>query len=271
MAPRSTCVDSAPTSARACAEGACTLSELCKRGCDDGWLVDVATNTARRCACEQEHARERRVRKVLRELPEGLRHVDFERTPIKDFDPEIQGALQRYVKYHARKIKDGRGLWIQGDPGTGKTAAAALIAKKYSERGHTVLMRSVPVLLSDIRGLQPFEKASEWAEMRDQLVELDLLGLDDLGAEVASPWALERLYELINEREVGKRALLVTTNFDPQQLKRRLGWRIVSRLYGICGQPLVMTGPDHRELTARSPLAAEFDDDELCHTAAGMR
>ena len=108
-----------------------------------------------------------------------------------------------------------------------KTAPPALVAKKYSELGHTVLVRSVPALLSDIRGLQAAENEKEWVEMRAQLVELDLLGLDDLGAEVASPWALERLFELINERESRNRALLVTTNFDPQQLKRRLGWRIV--------------------------------------------
>lgn len=243
------------------------MSSLCTRGCDGGWLVDEATNTAKRCECEEERAHVHRVRKVLRELPEGLRHVDFERAPIKDLDPDVQGVLRRYVQYHRRKIKDGRGLWIQGDPGTGKTAAAALVAKKYSELGHTVLVRSVPALLSDIRGLQAAENEKEWVEMRAQLVELDLLGLDDLGAEVASPWALERLFELINERESRNRALLVTTNFDPQQLKRRLGWRIVSRLFGICGKPLVLSGPDHRELTARSPYDVDLDDEELHHAA----
>lgn len=226
----------------------------CKHECDDGWLIDEATNSARRCECERERAHARRVRSVLRELPEGVRHVDFDRTPIKDFDEGVQAALSRYVKYHKRKIAEGRGLWIQGNPGTGKTAAAALIAKKYSELGHTVLVRSVPALLSDIRATRDVDDEHGWVELRDQLVALDVLGLDDLGAEVASPWALERLYELINEREARRGALLITTNFDPEQLKRRLGWRIVSRLYGICGKPLILEGGDHRELNAFDPL-----------------
>lgn len=131
----------------------------------------------------------------------------------------------------------------------------ALIAKEYSEYGHTVLVRSVPALLSDIRATLGNQDEHGWIELRDQLIALDVLGLDDLGAEVASLWSLERLYELINEREARRGAVLVTTNWTAEQLKRRLGWRIVSRLYGICGKPLILEGPDHRELHAPDPLA----------------
>lgn len=90
--------------ARANDVGVCGLSR-CDRGCDDGWLIDEATNAARRC--ESERARSRRVRSVLRELPEGVRHVDFDRTSIKDLDDVIRAALGRSVKYDKRKVADG--------------------------------------------------------------------------------------------------------------------------------------------------------------------
>jgi DNA replication protein DnaC len=177
------------------------LSEKCKHNCEDGWLIDESTNTARHCHCQLERVRTRHIRAVLRELPRSLNNLSFESTPINNLDPEIQAALKRYVKYHKRKMRDGRGLWIQGDPGTGKTAAIALVAKNLTEKGHTILVRSVPVLLSDIRALQAADDERDWIHMRDDLIALDVLGLDDLGAEVPSPWALERLYEIINERE----------------------------------------------------------------------
>jgi DNA replication protein DnaC len=186
-----------------------------------------------------------------------MNNLGFESTPINNLDPDVQEALRRYVKYHKRKVANGRGLWIQGDPGTGKTAAIALIAKQLTERGHTVLVRSVPALLSDIRAIQAADDERDWIHLRDDLIALDVLGLDDLAAEVPSPWALERLYELINEREARRGAILVTTNLNADQLKRRLGRRIVSRLYGICGKPIVLEGPDHRELDAFDPLIPE--------------
>ena len=233
------------------------MSEKCKHNCEDGWLIDEATNTARHCHCQLERMRTRHVRAVLRELPRSLNNLSFQSTPINNLDPKVQAALERYIKYHRRKVREGRGLWIQGDPGTGKTAAIALVAKNLTEKGHTILVRSVPVLLSDIRAIQAADDERDWIHLRDDLIALDVLGLDDLGAEVPSPWALERLYEIINEREARRGALLVTTNFDPDQLKRRLGRRIVSRLYGICGKPIVLEGPDHRELDAFDPLLAE--------------
>ncbi|MGG7378941.1 hypothetical protein ACQ7B2_09310, partial [Escherichia coli] len=82
---------------------------------------------------------------------------------------------------------------------------------------------------------------------------VDLLHIDDVGAEQSSPWVLEQLYTVINTRYEDRRSVVLTTNLiDPQpagneaeakpdaRLREQIGDRTVSRLYEMCGTPLPM-------------------------------
>ena len=66
---------------------------------------------------------------------------------------------------------------------------------------------------------------------------VDLLHLDDLGAERATDWVLEQLYSIVNARYEEERSLVITTNLDPEQLAEQIGPRTVSRISEICGDP----------------------------------
>ena len=63
---------------------------------------------------------------------------------------------------------------------------------------------------------------------------MDLLHLDDLGAEKRTEWVLEQLYSIVNERWQDQRSLVVTTNATEGELKEQVGERIVSRLSEMC-------------------------------------
>ena len=80
----------------------------------------------------------------------------------------------------------------------------------------------------------------------EQLTSVDLLHIDDLGAEKRTDWVLEQLYALINERYESQRSILVTTNLDEAALEEQIGARTVSRLVEICGDPLPLFGEDRR-------------------------
>ena len=81
-----------------------------------------------------------------------------------------------------------------------------------------------------------------------RLASVDLLQLDDLGAEKRTEWVLEQFYSIVNERWQDQRAIVVTTNITGTWTRcaRSSGVRTVSRLTEICGEPIPIMGPDLR-------------------------
>ncbi len=85
----------------------------------------------------------------------------------------------------------------------------------------------------------------------NKLSSVDLLHLDDLGAEKRTEWVLEQLYAIVNERWQDEHSIVVTTNIvDLDELREEIGRRTVSRLVEICGDPIPLMGPDLRLTSA---------------------
>jgi DNA replication protein DnaC len=141
-------------------------------------------------------------------------------------------------------LDEGRGKWFMGDVGTGKTTLAMLISKSALAAGRTCAIYSLPRLLNVLRDTIGSEDGT--LDLLDRLATVDLLHLDDLGAENTSEWVLEQLYSIVNTRYEDERSLVITTNLDPEQLAEQIGARTVSRIIEICGDPLPLFGHDHR-------------------------
>ena len=84
-------------------------------------------------------------------------------------------------------------------------------------------------------------------DFMDRLTAVDLLHIDDLGAEHQTDWVLEQLYSIVNARYEAERAIVATTNLMPDELAERLGARTVSRLVEICGDLIPLYGSDKRQ------------------------
>lgn len=139
----------------------------------------------------------------------------------------------------------GEGLMFHGDTGRGKTWVAEAMARTMERSGSVVLFISVPDLLARVRQAIGRRKAgSRPDDIVDAAREVDVLILDDLGAESAGTWAQEILFRLVDYRLKG-RHLVVTTNVDEEVLRERLGGRVTSRLIGYCAVA-EMGGPDRR-------------------------
>jgi DNA replication protein DnaC len=76
---------------------------------------------------------------------------------------------------------------------------------------------------------------------------VDLLHLDDLGAEKTSAWVLEQLYSIVNARYEAQKSILITTNLQREALAEQIGERTVSRLEEMC-EILPLTGADKRKV-----------------------
>ncbi|HMD57076.1 MAG TPA: ATP-binding protein [Solirubrobacteraceae bacterium] len=223
--------------------------ETCPAGvCDgSGFVIDEATNTATDCSCRAGRIASARTRSLAGRIPRRYRGVSFERPPVSDIAriaPEQVRAVRRYAQQVEHNLDSGTGLWIQGDVGTGKTTLAMLVSKAALAAGRSVAIYSLPRLLNLLR--ESLDSQEGKLDFMDRLTAVDLLHIDDLGAEHQTDWVLEQLYSIVNARYEAERAILATTNLMPDELDERLGARTVSRLVEICGDIIPLFGEDKR-------------------------
>ena len=223
--------------------------------CDgSGFVLDEQTNTASDCRCRAGRIAKRRMAGLEGRMPRHYRGVSFERPPVPEIArvaPDVVQEVRRYVREIDANLDAGRGLWLMGDVGTGKTTLAMIVSKAAIDAGRSVAIYSLPRLLNLIRAA--IETEAGMIGFLEQLAAVDLLHIDDLGAENTTEWVLEQLYSIVNSRYEDERAMIVTTNLRYDELIEQLGERTVSRLVAICGDGLPLFGEDDR-LKRRAPV-----------------
>jgi len=215
--------------------------------CDgSGFLFDEEAGEARECRCRPQLIARARARSLSAVIPRRFQGVGFDRPPVTDINPQIVREVRRYVDKLESNLDAGRGLWFMGDVGTGKTTLAMLVSKSALDAGRSVAIYSLPRLLAEIRTTFDDSSDRSYVGLLDKLSSVDLLHIDDVGAEKSSDWVLEQLYSIVNARYEDERAIVLTTNLDPEALAEQITPRTVSRLMEICGDPLPLLGQDHR-------------------------
>lgn len=184
--------------------------------CDgSGWILGD-DDTARPCDCRERRISRNASVRLSSAIPKRFRGVSFERRPICDLDPMVLRHVRGFVDDVDEHLEEGAGLWFHGDVGTGKTSLAMLVAKAADHAGRSIAVYSVPQLLATIRRTYESDAADSYDALMRRLTGVDLLVLDDLGAERQTEWVLEQLYLLVNERWQNRGSVIVTTNVpDP--------------------------------------------------------
>lgn len=167
------------------------------------------------------------------------------------------GIPKRYLSAKTEKtlsgdVLSGRGLYITGPVGAGKTYLAAAVTIELVDEGITAKFLPSVSALGNIRAT--FNgRGSENQEVQ-KLTECGVLVLDDFGKEAISEWVLQTLYQVINERYNQELPIIITTQFSSKDLAERLASKgdietaqaIISRLYEMCDA--VQVGGEDRRL-----------------------
>lgn len=213
------------------------------RVCGDTGMID-----GRLCACMER----RYNRELTKELSVLLRDGDesFERFDLSLYPDTPEGesgvsarSAMKIVFSACKGFADSfpevpanlRNLLLRGDSGLGKTYLSACIARVVADKGCSVCYDTAAAALEAFEK-QKFSRIPEEAEAAalraERMLSCDLMILDDLGTEMATPAAISALYTLINTRLTRSLNTVISTNCSDDELRRRYSPQICSRLFG---------------------------------------
>ena len=194
----------------------------------------------------QGHAKIMTIRTLKGTLPKRFQDKTFTNFNT-DNNAEEFASCRKYSKDFMERLKDGKGLFITGKVGSGKTHLAAAIIDyiarilKNKKRMRLIFTTAVN-LIAEIK--YSFD-SNDTEETVKKYEECDLLVIDDLGPERMTDWTNELFYKIIDSRYSNMRPMIITTNLTNKEIKGKLSERVVSRIYECC-KGIQMKGNDYR-------------------------
>lgn len=174
----------------------------------------------------------------------SLINDNLQTATIENYDPTneaLQQAKQQVINYIAEY--DGKkNLLLTGSYGTGKSHISVAVTKKLMEQGKECLFLSFPKLLTKIKETFSGNGITE-DELLQMIKRVDLLVLDDIGAEHHTEWANTKLFEVLDDRS-GK-STIYTTNLGSKELRAQINERNFSRVMENT-DVIKMDGRDYR-------------------------
>lgn len=168
-------------------------------------------------------------------IQDMLEHNNFSLLSYDYYTGEALALFRHAVETCQSFIKnfnsDYRNLFFYGTVGTGKSFLSGCVAKELMDEGHSVIYFGAAGLF-DLLSSVSFDAKSR-DERRNtyfDLYQCDLLIIDDLGTELTNQFTASQLFSFLNERHLGKKSTLISTNFSLAELRDRYSDRIFSRI-----------------------------------------
>ena len=172
------------------------------------------------------------------------------------FNPEGNGGLAEHEKRSLRSAKSYVQRWatepngwlsLHGPYGAGKTHLAVAAASEREVRGDEVFFATVADLLDYLRSTFAPDSPIAHDDLLDRIRTADVLVLDDMGAERSTPFAEDKLFQIVGYRYEERLPTIITTSHRIEDIAATRP-RIASRLQ----DPLVVTewpieAPDYRQ------------------------
>ena len=187
------------------------------------------------CKCEEEKYNKNKKEEAIREkiyklrklknhslMGERFESCTFENFEVDQDNKQYFNIAKRYSDKFEEMRKENIGLLLFGTPGTGKTYLSFCIANDLINKMVPVIAISSIGLLGRIK--ETYKRYGNEGELEiiNSLKNASLLILDDLGAENNTPWAKEKIYEIIDSRYRDGKPVIITTNLTLDQLKRKM-------------------------------------------------
>jgi DNA replication protein DnaC len=185
------------------------------------------------CSCGKEEMDGERVERLRRDSGDLalklLRSMTLESfDPKRENLPREQQDSLNFVYNRARNYAKNPEGWIVflGTNGCGKTHLAAAIGNYQLQKGNPVYFKVVPDLLDHLRSAFSPESRSTYDEIFERVKNAPLLILDDFGEQTGTPWAQEKLYQVINYRYNAQLPTVITSCSTLEDIETRISSRL---------------------------------------------
>lgn len=183
------------------------------------------------------------------QMKELLKTDNFDNLSRKYYSDEALAEFDYAVETCKNYIKnfnsDYHNLLFYGTVGTGKSFLSSCVAKELLDKGCSVIYVSAVQLFQTISNhIYSYDKET-FMQITDALISCDLLIIDDLGTETSNDFVKSRLFDLINERKLRKKSVIISTNLKLEEIRQRYSDRVFSRIYSNF-ERLHLSGKDIR-------------------------
>lgn len=192
-------------------------SEVCRLCKGAGYLrVNVPYGhphfgKALECACRVKERQERLQQELI--ANSGIMALSlFEDASFENFDQSVEGVFEAHAAALNFANSPSGWLVLEGPYGCGKTHLAVAVARCLIDAGVTVMVQTVPDLLDHLRDSFAPNSGPSYSELFNQMRNIPVLVLDDYGAQSDTPWALEKLFQLLNHRYNHRLSTVITSN-----------------------------------------------------------
>ena len=201
------------------------------------------------CRCTQEESA-----KEQQALLQRYSGLDLELLKSMTFDsfdwrrvnllPEQRENLEQafHLALDFAKSPDGW-LVLQGVTGCGKTHLAAAIANYRLQVGKPAKFVVVPDFLDHLRSTFSPESKVSYDQLFEEVKNTPLLILDDFGEQSTTPWAQEKLYQVINYRYNARLAMIITTRCSLDEIDGPVSSRLIDHKLSVF---FTIIAPDYR-------------------------
>lgn len=152
--------------------------------------------------------------------------------------------VQNYTNYNGKK-EVAENLFLYGRPGLGKTYLCNCIAGGLLENNVPVLYLTAHELFTTLEekrfnsnnfmnkfSYENGNEVDEKPQWDNELVDIDVLIIDDLGTETRTQYTVAELFSILNERKIMNKSTIISTNWNIDEVYRNYSERIGSRIVG---------------------------------------
>ena len=186
-------------------------------------------------------------------LPEAMQGMTFDAYSVAGnrASARQRETLEAALMAARSVAADPAGVWLVliGNTGVGKTHLAASIWNERMRQGEPAFFAFVPELLDHLRYTFAPNSATTYDELFERVKGAELLVLDDLGSQATTPWAQEKLYQLLVHRHNARLPTVITMQGDTE-LQPSIASRLKDERFVTA---LEIEAPDYRDGSPAAP------------------
>lgn len=209
-------------------------SPLCRHCGGNGYIGSTMCHCLREL-CAQEQKKELTLLNVGQERFEQFRLDYYPNKMDPSMGVNIRSLMEKTYQtcrnYAENFSEKSPNLLFSGSTGLGKTFLSACIARTVAEKGWSVVYESASHLFTKLERAK-FSADLDARTETEKYSACDLLIVDDLGTEMGSQFTVAALYTLVNDRLLGGKPTIISTNLNTEDLNKRYSAQIASRLNG---------------------------------------